>query len=466
MDILLLNLANLVDEQGKETEYLTKQIAVPPLGLLYVGQILNDNGYKVKIYDQTVTGVHNTALMKIIQKMDPQIVGFSVLFDNLWTTIDLIKRLKAWNPNIVTTAGNYFATFFPEQLMNETDFDFCVRGEGEYILLQLVNQLFQKKENYNEIKGLTFRENNLIKSTPMPEKIKNLDELPIPDRKLIDFNYRLQYKSTSILTSRGCPFRCRFCFFSVLMGKDWRRRSVQNVIEELQLLKEQGYKDILYVDDNFTLNKKRIFQLCAEIKRNKLDDLNFSGDCRIDNASLDLMRALASSNCKKIVFGIESGNQELLDYYCKGITIEQIKQAVKNARRGQIEILYGSFVLGAPNETINQAINTIKFAYKLDLSFAVFQLLEIIQLSPIYQDMVEKGCYSPQIDDWKKVLMVSDICPTAISTNVLLKLIDEGFARFFNRHYLTNLLLDALKSDYYVDILVQTLRNLKLGVTF
>ena len=181
MDILLLNLANLVDEQGKETEYLTKQIAVPPLGLLYVGQILNDNGYKVKIYDQTVTGVHNTALMKIIQKMDQPIVGFSVLFDNLWTTIDLIKKLKAWNPNIVTTAGNYFATFFPEQLMNETDFDFCVRGEGEYILLQLVNQLFQKKENYNEIKGLTFRENNLIKSTPMPEKIKNLDELPIPD---------------------------------------------------------------------------------------------------------------------------------------------------------------------------------------------------------------------------------------------------------------------------------------------
>ncbi|NVM30179.1 MAG: cobalamin B12-binding domain-containing protein [Candidatus Helarchaeota archaeon] len=463
MDILLLNLANLVDEQG-EREYLVKQIAVPPLGVLYLGQVLSDNGYSVKVYDQAVTGEKNTELMKLIQKLNPKIVGFSVLLDNLWTTADLLKRLKAWNPNIVTIAGNYFATFFPEKLMKELDFDYCIRGEGEYILLNLVNHLFKKKQNVKEIKGLTFRENNIIKSTPAADKIKNLDELPIPDRKLIDFNYHLQHKSTSILSSRGCPFKCRFCFFSAVLGKEWRPRSASNVIEEIKLLKDQGFKDILFVDDNFTLNKKRTFKICAEIKRNQLDDINFSGDCRIDNAAYDMLRALVSINYKKVVFGIESGTQRILDYYMKGITINQIEQAIKTAKKARMEIIYGSFVLGAPDETFAEAAATVKFANKLDLSFVVFQILETIPITSIYQELIERELYTPNDDDWKKSLQVSDICPTSVPTKVISKLINEGFVRFFNKRYLIKLIFDALKNDYYVDIIIQSIKNFKRGI--
>ncbi|MFX1296033.1 MAG: B12-binding domain-containing radical SAM protein [Promethearchaeota archaeon] len=463
MDILLLNLANLVDEQGNEKKYLVKQIAVPPLGVLYVGQVLNDNGYSVKVYDQTVTGKSNTELMKLIKKLNPKIVGFSVLVDNLWTTVDLLKKLKNWNPNIITVAGNYYATFFPEELMKEIDMDFCIRGEGEFILLNLVNHLVKKKNNFKEIKGLTFRENNIIKTTQIPEKIKNLDELPIPDRKLIDFNYRLQKKSTSMLSSRGCPFKCRFCFFSAVMGKNWRPRSVKNVLEEIKLLKDQGYKDILFIDDNFTLNKKRIFQLCTEIKRNQLDELNFSGDCRIDNATFDLLRALVSINYKKMIFGIESGNQRILDYYMKGITINQIKQTVKTAKKARMEIIYGSFILGAPDETFAEVTKTIKFANKLELSFIVFQILETMPLSPVYQELVEKRLYTPKNDDWKRSLKVSDICPTTVPTKMLSKLIDVGFVQFFNKKYIIKLIFGALKNYYYVDILIQSIKNFRRG---
>ncbi len=466
MDILLLNLANLVDEQGQERKYLIKQVAVPPLGLLYLGQILNEHGYSVKVYDQTVTGVSNIELLKLIKKLNPKIVGFSVLIDNLLTTIDLHKKLKNWNPNLITIAGNYFATFFPEQLMRTVNFDFCIRGEGEYVLLNLINFLSKNNKNLNEIKGLTYRKNNTIKSTPIPEKIKNLDELPVPNRKLIDFNYRLQNKSTSLLSSRGCPFNCRFCSFSAIMGKVWRPRSVNNVIEELQLLKEQGYKDILFVDDNFTLNQKRIFQLCAEIKRNKLDDLNYSGDCRIDNVSLNLMRALVSINCKKVTFGIESGNQRILNYYQKGITIKQIKQAVETAKKARMDIIYGSFILGAPGETINECINTIKFANALDLSFIVIQILETLPISSIYQELVEKRYYQPTQNDWKKSFRVPDICPTAVPTNVLLKIIDEGFVRFFNKRYLTKLIFNTLTNDYYLNTLIHSIKKFRIGAIY
>jgi len=464
MDILLLNLANLIDEKGQRKKYLIKQIAVPPLGLLYLGQILYNNGYNVKIYDQTVTGASNLEVMQLIKQANPAIIGFSVLIDNLWTTYDLFKKIKDWNPNIVTIAGNYIATFLYEKLMQEIDVDFCIRGEGEYSLLRLVNSLLKKNKDFKTIKGLAFRENNIIKSTPEPEKINNLDELPIPNRKLIDFNYRLQHKSTSLLTSRGCPFRCRFCFFSAVMGKGWRSRSVNNIIEEMQLLSEQGYRDILVVDDNFTLSKKRTFQLCAEIKKNQLNDLNFSGDCRINNATFDLLRALVAINFKKIVFGIESGNQRILDYYLKDITISQIEQAIKTANKAQMEIIYGSFVLGAPDETFHEAVNTIKFANRLNLSFIVLQILETIQISPIYQELIEKGIYQLQDDDWKKSLKVPDICPNAVPTKLLLKLIDEGFVRFFNKKHITKIIFNTLTKPYYIDTIISSIKNFRRGV--
>ena len=109
MDVLLLNLAELVTEGGENQNYIVKQVAVPPMGLLYMGQVLSEAGYTVKIYDQLVTGTSNADLMSIIKKLDPKIVGFSVLYNNFWTTVDLLKRIKAWNPNVVTVATAAFS---------------------------------------------------------------------------------------------------------------------------------------------------------------------------------------------------------------------------------------------------------------------------------------------------------------------------------------------------------------------
>ncbi len=461
MDVLLINLAELIDENGKEKDYMIPQILVPPLGLLYMGQILSDNGYDVKVYDQPVTGVNNKEIMKVVKRLDPKIVGFSVLADNIWTTFDLFKRIKDWNPNIITAAGNYFATYFPEKLMNEIDIDFCVRGEGEFSFLNLVNYIFKKKTDFKDLKGLTYRENNTIKSTPLPESLKNLDDLPIPNRKLIDFNYGIDQRATSIITSRGCPFQCRFCNNPTVMGKPWRPRSAENVVEEVKLMKDQGYKDIFFIDDNFTLSQKRIFKICAGIKKNKLDDLNYHGDCRVDNVSLIMFRALVSCNFKQILFGIESANQRILDYYRKGITVSQAEQAVKIAKKARMELVFGSFIFGAPDETYAEALKTLKFALKLKLHYTVLQILYVLPISPIYQELVENNLYTPREDDWKKVFRVSDICPTAIPTELLLKLVDEGFIRLFDRRGILKYLFDTLTNTYYTDNVVKSIRGFR-----
>ncbi len=461
MDVLLFNLAELIDEKGQEKEYLIPQILVPPLGLLYIGQILSDNSYSVNVYDQPVTGANNDKIMKLVKKLNPKLVGFSVLTDNIWTTFNLLKRIKEWNPNIISVAGNYFAMYFPEKLMNEVDFDYCVRGEAEYSFLNLVNQIFKKKSDFKEIKGITYRENNVIKSTPLPKPLKNLDELPIPDRKLIDFNYGLDQRATSIITSRGCPFQCRFCNNPTITGKPWRPRSAENVVEEVKLMKDQGFKDIFFIDDNLTLSQKRMYKICAGIKRNKLDDLNYHGDCRVDNVSLTLFRALVSCNFKQILFGIESANQRILDYYQKGITVAQAEQAVKTAKKARMELVFGSFIFGAPDETYSEALKTLKFALKLKLNYTVLQILYVLPISPIYQELVDNNLYTPKEDDWKKVFRVSDISPTAIRTELLLKLVDEGFIRLFNRRGVFKYLLNTIMNTYYTDNVVKSVRGYK-----
>lgn len=463
MDVLLLNLANFIDEQGQPRETPVSRVAASSLGVLYLGQVLHNNGYEVKTFDQNVSDTSNNELMKIIKKLDPRIVGFSMLIHNFWTTMDLLKQIKQWNPNIYTVAGNYFATFYPERVLNEMEMDFCIKGEGEYSLLELVNRLFKNKTNYGDINGLTYRENGIVKSTPPAALIKDIDQIPIPDRKLLDYNYKLQDELAIILSSRGCPFRCRFCYFNALLGTTWRARSEANVVEEIKQLKDQGFKRIHFVDANFTINRKRVFRLCAEIKRNKLDDLFYYGDSRVDRASKDLFRALVSINLKMTSLGLESGNQRILDYYTKGITLDQIKRAVKTANKAGIEYIVGSFILGAPDETFAEVLHTIKFAEKLDLSFVLYQILNIVPILPIYQDIVDKGYYTPVDDDWKRSLDVPDVVSTAVPKKVLLQLIEEVFTRFFNKRRITKYLFRTLRSDYYINAVIQLIRNIRQG---
>ena len=463
MDVLLLNLTNFVDEQGQPVETAVTGVTAPSLGGLYLGQVLHENGYEVKFIDQIVSGASNQELMHIIKKMDPKVVGFSMMIHNYWTTIDLLNRIKEWNPNVYAVGGNYFGTFYPEKVLTEMDMDFCIKGEGEYPLLELVNILLKNKTNYSDVKGLTYRENGIIKSSPPAPLIRNIDEIPIPDRKLLDYDYNLQKDLAPILSSRGCPYSCWFCYFNSLLGTSWRARSETNIIEEIKQLKDEGFKQIHFVDSNFTINNKRIFRLCAQIKRNKLDDLFYYGDSRVDHTSMELFRALVSINLTMTSFGLESGNQRILDYYRKKITLAQIKQAVKTAKKAGLEYIVGLFMLGAPDETFAESLQTIKFAEKLDLSFIIYQILNVVPILPINKDIVERGFYTPAEDDWKRNVIVADVVPQAVPKKVLLKLVEEVFLRFFNKKRITKYLFKTLKSDYYVNALIQLIRNARQG---
>jgi len=162
------------------------------------------------------------------------------------------------------------------------------------------------------------------------------------------------------------------------------------------------------------------------------------------------------------LYGIESGNQRILDYYNKGITIAQIEQAVKTANKARLDIILGSFIIGATDETLAEVINTIKFANKLDISFASFQILQTIPISPIYQELVERGFYAPGKDDWKKSMFVTDVSPKAVSHRVLTRLVGEGFTRFWSKPSRNfKFIWRSLFTDTYASYMIENMTRLR-----
>jgi anaerobic magnesium-protoporphyrin IX monomethyl ester cyclase len=461
MDVLLCVLGGTMASDREPVNYVPNQQAMPPLGLLYIAQVLVNDGYSVSVDDQSVTGITTDELLsKIVKKADPRVLGVSVYLRNYANTRDLVNRVKAWNPNIKVVAGNYVPTFFPNQLMQEMNVDFCIQGEGEHSFHELVRYIFGKGSDLSKINGLVYRDHDAIKSGPAHVPIGDLDTLPIPDRKLVDFNYHYQHKSTCIMTSRGCPFSCKFCTFEKLMGKCWRPRSAENVLSELQLLKSAGYKDIILVDSNFSLNKKRALTICQGIKHEGLDSMQYSADVRVDAASPVLFRSMAVANFKSVLFGIESGTQRMLDYYKKGITPVQVRLAVEKAREARVETVTGSFVIGGPDETMDEAIATVKFASDLNISAAMIQVLSTTPVSDIYEDLVQRKIYTPRPDDWKREMYVVDMVPGAIPLRRVKSLANEGFIRFWTNpkrrsRYLWNMFID----NSYMRYLVATIEN-------
>jgi len=294
--------------------------AWPPLGILYIATLLRQEGIEVTILDQAAEGYSIKKTAKWVEKQDPDILGFSALASSGKTAARIAQKVKQNNPNITTVFGNYYATFNDKRVLKTyPQVDIIVRGEGEETIKELIEML-EKKHTLKKVKGITFRERNKIIATPDRPLIKNIDAIPIPDRTLLDVEYHSTLvgaigapkKFTTLLSSRGCPYRCRFCGCQNIVHGTWRPRSVEKTFEELQLLASDGYRQFLFVDDSFTINQKRIIKLSKKIVKEKLD-IEWMCEGRVNHASYELMRSMVKAGCRIIYFGVESANQRILD---------------------------------------------------------------------------------------------------------------------------------------------------------
>ena len=362
--------------------YDTSIFRFPPLGLGYIAAYLKQNGVSVEIVDCTFL-TQKQALKKIVESQ-PKIIGIQSMYSMKEKSLELAKLLR--NNCELLVAGGALPTLNPDQFLDA--FHVVVVGEGEATMLELVNK-FLNHENLSTIKGIAYRENGSTVKTASRDLQENLDQLPPPSRKLFDnspymayYNNKFGYKTTPLMTSRGCPFNCDFCSKPVF-GDSVRMRSAEYIVGEIQEVIRLGYDRLWIADDCFTLNRQRLIEICDGIIEG---NLRIDWEClsRVDTLDLEILTKMKHAGCVRIFFGIESGNDEILNIMNKKITTKQASDAVKLCR--DVGVKTGAFfILGYPGENSATILETVKFASSLPLDYLSFTLPYPIPGTPLFE---------------------------------------------------------------------------------
>ncbi len=376
MKILLVNPPWETPEQHI---YSTVGNVLPPLGIAYIAAVLRENNYDVEILDAQALNTTWDGFEKIISKKSPDVVGFTSGTPMIFRVFRAAEIVKRVSPNTRVIVGGPHPSVLPGESLGNRLVDFDVRGEGEYTILELVRELEGGRPNLPGIDGISFRSNGRIRHNRERKPIMNLDELPFPARDLLPMdkyhatpgNHRRE-PATSVMTSRGCPFRCIYC--AKPFGRVFRSHSPGYIISEMEhLVESYGTKEIIFFDDTFTFDRRRAEGICdLMIKRDW--DLTFSCMARCDTVDRNLAGKMKLAGCQYIGFGIESTTPEILKNLRKGESIEKINQSLRNSKRAGL-LVRGFYIIGSPGETAETIKRNIEHAKGMGLDLAQFSII-------------------------------------------------------------------------------------------
>lgn len=381
----------------------------PPMGLMYLAAVLEKEGHEIRILDLELEGFSTKEIVDYIKGFNPSVVGIGSVTPLHHIALKLFKIVKETNRNIITVSGGPHPTALPIETIKESkNIDIVCYGEGEYTLRDVVGAIEKKKRLYG-IEGVVYRENGKIIKNPPRELIKNLDDLPFPARHLTKqekYLWSVPKKGvqpiTGIITVRGCPFQCIFCSARVIFGTKVRYRSANSVIKELKQVKEQfGIDHFDFYDDTLGLDRKRTFELCNKMIKENLD-ITWEGNSRVDVIDSELIAKMHEAGLTRLSFGVESGNQNILDAAKKGTDLDLIKRAYELVDSFGIETRM-SIILGLPFETKETIEKTIKFMRSLKCEQAYVNVGTPFPGTEYY-DMAKKGYGGLNLltDDWKE----------------------------------------------------------------
>lgn len=420
-----------------------------PLGLAYIAAVLKQNQYDVKILDLLIDKKNDDEVLNVIKNFSPFAIGFTAVTPVINSAYRLAKKIKNMWGNILLFAGGPHPSALPEEAI-KNNFDFVIIGEGEKTIIEL----FKNLHSPEIVDGIAFGKNNEIIKTKQRSYIKNLDELPFPAREL--FPDLKLYKGqealgselpvASILTSRGCPFSCSFCFKAVF-GNHFRARTPENILKEwIYLIRNYNVKEIAIVDDSFTTDVNRVIEFCNLLIKEKLKvKWSCPNGIRIDIGNLDMLKKMREAGCYRVALGIESGSQKVLDRIGKKITIDEIKIMVDNCKKAKIKTM-GFYMLGNPGETKETMQQTINFAKKLGTDYAQFLLPIPYPGTKMYDDIRLNG--KILVNNWSEYGQY------------------EGTASFYYNEITPKLLKEMLRKankEYYLNLkyIIKQLFNLE-----
>jgi radical SAM superfamily enzyme YgiQ (UPF0313 family) len=344
--------------------YPVSETPSPPLGLAFLAAALEAAGMEVQIFDLVVYPYTKKRLASTLKNFEPQFVGATAVTMNFEHAAGVIRDVKAMAPDIHTMMGGPHVTFCAADTLKACpEIDFIVRGEGEETLVELITA-FQDGKNWRDIKGLAYQTPDGPVLTAPRDLIQNIDTLPEPARHLIPLGrYRALGLPISMTTSRGCPFQCIFCVGRKMVGAKVRYRSPKKIVDELAYLGSLNFHQINIADDLFTASKKHCMAVCDEIIQRQLK-IRWTSFARVDTVSRPVLARMKQAGCTAVSFGVESGSPEILRTIKKGITLDQVIDAVSMCNDVGVTP-QASFILGLPGETSHTLQQTVAFAERL-----------------------------------------------------------------------------------------------------
>ena len=397
-----------------------------PLGIGYIASYLVKNNHTVTLLDIAEDDIN---LLNKLKERKPDIIGISITTPQLKLAGTVIDNLRKIIPDVPIVAGGIHPSYFKEKFLKDYNIEYVVYGEGEITMNELCNSLKTGLKDMSGIDGLIYRDmtGRIMVNHPR-ELIKDLDTLPFPARDLVNYQTYLQPpglirglwtdRCTNIMTSRGCPGRCTYCGANYLWKNIFRRRTVNNVLEEIDLLVEKYNIDGLhFLDDTFLMNTKWIEELAEKFIEKKYD---FKWACfgRVDTVNDKILKAIRRAGCTQVSYGFESCSENVLKRIRKKTDVKQMTDAVKMTKDLDMSV-FGSFMFGFPEDTEEDLQKTISISSKMDIDFVTCYFTTPYPASELYEQAIsENRIINKDMSNW--YLRNHDIWKVDLPENTLM----------------------------------------------
>lgn len=468
MNILLINPPSESEIIADNPSFIEKERGcTPPLGILYIAAYIREKSeHSVNVIDSQVDKKSYRDLKKAIQDITPDIVGISCITLNLNDTIKTAKLVKQISSKIKVIVGGQHVYLYPKETYDLGNIDFIIRGEGEITFLDIINNITDTSK-LRSLKGLFFKYNNKYINNGVTELINSLDDLPFPARDLVPYN---KYKTllsnnetvTSIITSRGCPFKCIFCNRPHL-GNTYRERSPENVLAEMKSCVSLGITNFVFCDDTFSLNLTRAKNICKLLIKSKLN-ISFSIRTRVDSVDETLIGLLKKAGCKSIHYGVESGSSRILKILKKEYDLSQICHAFKITKANKIQTM-AYIMIGNPSENKSDIKLTKRIIKTIKPDYLHLTILTIFPGTEIYKNAISRKIIKKNYwENFAKQPRMNFIAPyweetfTKQELNSLLKELYVGF--YFNPYFSIKILLRIRSLQEFMQLLRTAIRVL------
>jgi len=371
-------------------DLIDRLVRLPPLGLACVAGALRQADHEVRLLDAAVLPRWAEDLDLALERWRPQVVGITASTAHMAPARDLAARVKEADPHRVVVLGGVHPTLFPREVAEADGIDFVVHGEGELTAVELVDALADSAP-LGRIAGIAYRERGQTRINTPRDPVADLDDLPRPAYDLLPMEqYSTPFSAPghviSMVTSRGCSYRCAFCDAFVVLGRRYRAHSAERVVAEIHhLVSEFGIREVLFKDSEFTLNRARVERFC-DLMVAEGAPVTWTCSARVNCVDEPLLRKMAAAGCRVIQFGVESADPAVLELLNKRVTLDRVREAFRAARAAGIDTV-ANLMVGSPGETWDSIAATERLVGEIRPDHLNIQALEVYPGTELYETL-------------------------------------------------------------------------------